>query len=143
MKTKILIGIVCFIIVVACGQRTLKKTENTNVMFEEFINKEKFNQDTLIFYTGVLNIKLKPILTEKINEVAKQFEKIANSENPTNKKYQDAIKEGLNSFSEIYFELDTEDREIVCRYFEELMDIVGVKSSNGKLNRFMYGFNPN
>ena len=42
----------------------------------------------------------------------------------------------------IYFELDTENRERVCSYFEELMDIVGLKSSNGQLNKFMYGFEP-
>ncbi|NOU62328.1 DUF4844 domain-containing protein, partial [Marinifilum caeruleilacunae] len=35
-----------------------------------------------------------------------------------------------------------EDRERICCYFEELMDIVGLESSDGQLNDFMYGFNP-
>ena len=143
MKTKTFLGIIFFVIFASCGQRTIKTTENMNEIFAEFINKEKFNQDTLFFYPGVSNIILKPVLTEKINKVAKQFEKVANSENPTNKKYQDVIKQGLNSFREIYLELDTEDRERVCHYFEELMDIVGLESSNGQLNKFMYGFDPN
>ena len=38
---------------------------------------------------------------------------------------------------------DTEDRERLCSYFEELMDIVGLESSGGHLNNFMYGFDPN
>lgn len=34
---------------------------------------------------------------------------------------------------------DTEDRERCCDYLVELMDIVGLESSDGLLNRFMYG----
>jgi hypothetical protein len=56
--------------------------------------------------------------------------------------YQNAIKIGLDRFSDLYLKLDTEDRERVCSYFEELMDIVGLESSGGHLNDFMYGFNP-
>jgi hypothetical protein len=54
----------------------------------------------------------------------------------------EAIKTGLSRFSDVYLDLDTEDRERVCVYFEELMDIVGLESSNGQLNMFMYGFDP-
>ena len=50
---------------------------------------------------------------------------------------------GLSRFADIYLELNTEDRERVCSYFEELMDIVGLESSNGQLNKFMYEFDPN
>jgi hypothetical protein len=56
--------------------------------------------------------------------------------------YQDKIKIGLKRFGDIYINLDTEDRERVCHYFEELMDIVGLESSDGHLNNFMYGFDP-
>ena len=58
-------------------------------------------------------------------------------------KNQEKIKIGLSRFAEVYMELDTEDRERVCTYFEELMDIVGLESSSGQLNKFMYGFDPN
>jgi hypothetical protein len=34
---------------------------------------------------------------------------------------------------------DTEDRERCCDYLVEIMDIVGMESSDGLLNRFMYG----
>lgn len=50
------------------------------------------------------------------------------------------IKVGLSRFSDIRMELDTEDRERLCGYFEELMDIVGLESSGGHLMMFMYGF---
>ena len=79
-------------------------------------------------------------MTVKINQAANDFEEVAVSKNPTNKNYLDKIKLGLDRFSDIYIDLDTEDRERVCSYFEELMDIVGLESSDGLLNDFMYGF---
>ncbi len=34
---------------------------------------------------------------------------------------------------------DTEDRERCCHYLVEVMDIIGLESSDGLLNRFLYG----
>ena len=110
---------------------------------EEFKKKEKFQSDKSIFYPGISNEKLKPIVTDKINLAANDFEKILKSGNATNDEFQNAIKTGLNRFSDIYLELDTENRERVCGYFQELMDIVGLESSEGQLNNFMYDFDPN
>lgn len=67
---------------------------------------------------------------------------IAKSKNPNNKEYLKKINIGLLRFSNANLYLDTEDRERVCLYFEELMDIVGLESSNGQLNKFLYGFDP-
>ncbi|MES2655704.1 MAG: DUF4844 domain-containing protein [Bacteroidota bacterium] len=139
--TNILLGLT-LVLFIACGQGQIKTPENAMAKFEEFYNKEKFLQDDKLFYTGIGDPKLKPILTEKINLSANDFKELADKGNATNKEYQDAIKKGLDRFSEIYIQLDTEDRERVCRYFEELMDIVGLESSDGHLNNFMYGFDP-
>lgn len=35
--------------------------------------------------------------------------------------------------------VDTEDREQLLRYLEEIMDILGIASSDGLLARWMYG----
>ena len=110
--------------------------------FQEFKNKEKFIQDDTIFYPGIGNATLQQLLTKKINLASDEFMKVAKSGTATEKEYQDIIKKGLNNFADIYVELDTEDRERVCAYFEELMDIVGLESSGGHLNNFMYGFDP-
>ena len=127
----------------ACGQNEsdIKKLENMKDNFAEFIAKKKFYEEN--FYPGIADEKLRPILTEKINQVAYDFQIVAESDNPTDKKYLEKIKIGLSRFSDIYLDLDTEDKERVCSYFEELMDIVGLESSNGQLNDFMYGFDPN
>jgi hypothetical protein len=140
--TKIVIGLTVLFFT-ACGQGQLKTPENAMPKFEAFKSKEKFLQDDKLFYPGIGDPKLKSILTEKINLVAEDFEKLAEKGSLTDKEYQNAIKNGLMRFSDIYLQLDTEDRERVCSYVEELMDIVGLESSDGHLNNFMYGFDPN
>ena len=111
-------------------------------MFEEFKKKKKFIKEEGSYYPGIAEEKLRPILTEKINLTAEDFQKVAEGKDPTQENYLKAIDQGLDRFREVYLELDTEDRERVCLYFEELMDIVGLESSGGRLNKFMYGFNP-
>ena len=129
----------------SCGQKETKMNtpENASEKFETFLNKEKFIDEPYPnFYPGLNDEVFKSVLTEKINQIASDFKNVALSENPTSEKYQESIKNGLSSFSSIYLDLDTEDRERVCSYIEELMDIVELESSNGQLNQFLYGFDP-
>ncbi len=138
MKYIITLFIVLFSM--ACTQVEMKTGKDVIVKIEEFRKKEKFVGGDFL-YTGIEDEALKAITTEKINQVSQDFEEVAKNENPTEDLYLKKIELGLERFSGIYLEFDTEDRERVCRYFEELMDIVGLESSNGQLNKFMYGFN--
>lgn len=106
---------------------------------EAFKQKEKFGEDMSIFYPGINDTSMLNELTEKINKAADDFELLASKKDATEKDYQDKIDTGLKRFSSNYMKLDTEDRELICTYFEELMDIVGLESSGGHLNDFMYG----
>ena len=125
------------------GQNSTEMTipKNSNEKFSEFIAKKKFIEEN--YYSGIGDEEMRPILTEKINKIAIDFQSVSESEKPTTERYQEKIVIGLSSFKNIYLELDTEDRERVCTYIEELMDIVELQSSNGQLNKFMYGFDPN
>ena len=125
----------------ACGQGKIKTPIDTMDKFEEFKAKEKFVEDSTIFYPGIADATMRPVLTAKINLAADDFKALAETGSATDKEYQDKIKIGLQRFADVYINLDTEDRERVCHYFEELMDIVGLESSNGQLNEFNYGFN--
>ncbi|WP_313376961.1 DUF4844 domain-containing protein [Chishuiella sp.] len=127
---------------ISCDQQQMKTPSNFEHMFENFISKEKFKKDNTIFYPGISDEKLKPIVTDLINQSAKDFQNIAKKGNATEQEYQNAIETGLKRFSKIYLELDTEDKERICSYYEELMDIVQLESSAGHLNNFIYGFNP-
>jgi len=126
----------------ACGQGKIKTSIDNLDKFEEFKAKEKFVEDTTIFYPGIANPALRPILTAKINLAADDFKVLALTGKATDKDYQEKIRIGLRRFYDVYLDLDTEDRERVCHYFEELMDIVGLEGSNGQLNEFNYGFDP-
>jgi hypothetical protein len=135
--------IILFLTISACGQNVteMKTPKNATEKFVEFTAKKKFVEEN--FYPGIADEKMRPVFTEKINQIATDFKTVAESEKPTDKKYQEKIGIGLSRFAKIYRELDTEDRERVCTYIEELMDIVELESSNGQLNKFMYGFDPN
>jgi hypothetical protein len=135
--------LVLFLTLSACGQNTteMKTPENANEKFAEFLAKKKFVEEN--FYPGIADEKMRPVFTEKINQIGTDFKTVAESKKPTDKKYQEKIGIGLSRFAKIYMELDTEDREKVCSYIEELMDIVELESSNGQLNMFMYSFDPN
>jgi Domain of unknown function (DUF4844) len=37
---------------------------------------------------------------------------------------------------------DTDERERACTYCERVMDLLGIESSDGVLNTWMYGFDP-
>jgi Domain of unknown function (DUF4844) len=128
------------IFIFGCGQLSMKTPKNAMEQFEKFKSKVKFEEDASLFYPGIGDPAMRLILTEKINATADDFSKIAAGDNPTDKKYQDKIRIGLTRFATIYIDLDTEDRERVCSYFEELMYIVELENSDGQLNKFMYGF---
>lgn len=145
MKKYIQIILILFTLT-SCSQNAIemKTSENANQKFKEFIAKKKFVEKPYPnLYPGIADEKMRPIFTEKINQVALDFKSVAESKKPTDKEYQEKIRIGLLRFKDIYLDLDTEDREQVCLYFEELMDIVGLESSNGQLNKFLYGFDPN
>jgi len=48
------------------------------------------------------------------------------------------FQEMLNGFEQG----DTEEREEICMYCDRVMDVLGIKSSDGLLNTWLYGFDP-
>ena len=45
--------------------------------FEAFIQKEKFVEDTSIFYPGISDLALRPGFSDKINKAAEDFRSVA------------------------------------------------------------------
>jgi len=71
--TKYIQIFIIFLTLSACGQNTteMKTPENANEKFTEFIAKIKFVEENL--YPGIADEKMRPIFTEKINQVASDF----------------------------------------------------------------------
>lgn len=127
--------------VASCASSNPNST-NPEEMFEAFRTKKKFVYEEGGFYPGLADESLRPDLTKFMNLAADDFEAVWKSGNASSVDYHQAMDKGLSRFKSLYNELDTEDRERVCTYFEELMDIVDLKSSAGSLNSFIYGFDP-
>lgn len=101
---------------------------------------EKYVEDTALFYPGIADASMRPVLSAKINLAIGDFLQIVRSGNATEQAYLDSIRKGLSRFNKI--DLDTEDRERTAGYFMQMMDIVGLESSDGLLNRFVYDWDP-
>lgn len=135
--------VVCFLVLIFVGEMANAQSKNTNELLEiqqslaEFIAKEKFSdKETTI---GLSDISMRPELIFKLNQAAKDFQRITRSNNASQADLLEVLGEGLDRFKDVYLKLDTEDRELIGNYFEELMDIVGLESSDGQLNNFVYG----
>ncbi|MCR9248912.1 MAG: DUF4844 domain-containing protein [bacterium] len=132
--------VILSITLIAYSQNKMETPSNAIDQLTEFKKKEKFVADNSIMYPGAADPEMKAKLTELMNLAADDFIEVARDSNPTEELYHKKMELGLSRFSNIYLETDTEDRERVCGYFEELMDIVLLESSGGQLNKFMYGF---
>lgn len=100
---------------------------------EQFVSKKKFVADKM--YSGVGDERKRLGFEQEINALARSLLPLAEAKDP-----KDQV---LGEFKRAYgaFELaDTEDRERALGYFEEIMDIFGITSSDGLLNRLLYGF---
>jgi hypothetical protein len=97
--------------------------------------EKKFMADESTFYPGLENESIRGRITDLINRGVDEFISVVKS-NGTEKDFQQAIGKGLSYFEILDYSLDTEDRERVCGYFEEMMDAVGLESSGGILNRW-------
>jgi hypothetical protein len=107
------------------------------MQIEDFIKTDKFLEDLSVFYPGLSHAELKEPLTKLINLSAEDFIEVLRN-NPTDDKFQDKIKIGLDRIESHNYPLDSEDKDRVCHYFEELMDLVGLDDSGGHLNKWRY-----
>lgn len=126
---------------IACGQSSMKVNNDSQNNLNTFIKKSKFDAEPATLFNGLSHASLKPQLTLLLNKAAKDFLYTATHQ-PTEQKFQQDIGKGLSRFTPFYLQLDSEDQDRICRYFEELMDCVGLQSSNGKLNEWRYGLDP-
>ena len=121
------------------AQKAMKTPKKAIRILEDFKEQFKFDEDLMLEYPGLSDETYRPELTKLINLSADDFIEIAKKEKPTNKEYQEKIREGLLRFTDIYSDLNKNDIGRICSYYQELMDIVNLRNSDGLLNKFRYG----
>ncbi|MFZ6843489.1 DUF4844 domain-containing protein [Undibacterium sp. RuTC16W] len=103
------------------------------------VKRDNFASDDFL-YTGVIDPIFRAKLNSQFNSVVANF--ISAVERQYSKKeYLALLVSEIEKFNRA--ELDTEDAEQVATNFEKIMDCIGLESSEGALNEWMYGFNPN
>lgn len=88
-------------------------------------------------YTGVLDEQQRQHAEAVLNGLISDIENGLLA-HPTRRFVLDKFASALDRFQLI----DTEDKEAACGYLEEIMDAVGLASSDGLLNGWLYGFDP-
>lgn len=116
--------------------------QNIIKSLEEFIKMPKFETNEMEFYDGLSNDELRSLLNNILNESANKFIGIVKMDGHGSD-YLQSMSGGLKKMDDVKLLLDTTDREMVCSYYENLMDIVNLESSEGLLNTWLYGFDPN
>ncbi|MDI9738780.1 MULTISPECIES: DUF4844 domain-containing protein [Acinetobacter calcoaceticus/baumannii complex] len=92
----------------------------------------------IILYTGVQNSALRMSLNQKVADTAQAFIALYQQKNePTKAELLQVLANGISQIDPD--KLDTEDREQVATTFECFLDIVGLESSEGILNKWVYG----
>ncbi len=90
-------------------------------------------------YTGVHDPILRAQLNAQVRSAIAAFISATN-QRATQQQYLTLLASEIAKVNRN--QLDTEDAEQVATTFEHIMDCVGLQSSNGILNTWMYGFDP-
>jgi hypothetical protein len=100
-----------------------------------FIEKKKFIAEGL--YPGATNERDRVRYEEQVNELARSLARLARGDQTK------AVVLGMFRPTMAEFDdADSEEQDRFLGYLEELMDIFGIESSDGLLNKWRYGFDP-
>jgi hypothetical protein len=114
------------------------KREKTEILKDLNMLKKTSKFDT------ISNKTLRSALSKKFLSVIDDFIiAIENHSDIKDVEYQNMIRKNLSFFEEEKSVLDTEEREQLCQYFEDIMDIIDLESSGGALNEWLYGLGIN
>lgn len=96
--------------------------------------EKKFLRDSVTFYPGAGSESEREKLEILINSLIERL--IQKLEYVDKKGILNEFKISLDTANDF----DTENREQICAYLQKIMDIFGIESSDGLLNKWMYGF---
>ena len=135
--------IILALLLISCTEHSngepMKVKDNAIEELSHLSGKDNFAEEKGGMYTGVQDPIQRAMLNTLFNSVIKKFIRAIN-DGATKKQYVFLLKTSIHSFNRSL--LDTEDAEHVASNFEKIMDCIGIESSDGVLNNWMYGFEP-
>ncbi|MFT6138016.1 MAG: hypothetical protein ACJAUJ_001107 [Salibacteraceae bacterium] len=140
---KIILAIIGIILLISCvdtqdsenhmdnNQFTPRQTAIAQLDSLKVVSKFEAND----LYTGLQPSENIPAANRALNNSIDRLLKILKKD-PTLENILNEYKNGLTTFDELA--TDTEDREKVCYYYDEIREIIGFDSTNEILNDWLY-----
>lgn len=104
---------------------------------EKLLVEKKFTADEKLFYPGAPSEEVRATCEQAMNIVIKALLDITEAGVPENEFWS-----LLEKAAKVYKQFDSEEMDRSLSYMEEIMDIYGIESSDGRLNTWRYGFDP-
>jgi hypothetical protein len=101
-------------------------------------DESKFHEDLALVYPGAFDEATRVSLQTRLNALLDRL--IAGLPSSPSKEY---VLREFQATLPLYEAEDSEDRDRFLTYLEQIMTIVGIESSDGLLNKWRYGFDPN
>jgi len=137
MKATLLLSLV---LLAGCGSdhpdSRMPEDATTIQALRKLAGKDNFAEDPGTLYTGVQDPIVRAELDAKFDHAVELLVSAARGGASTSE-YLEIIETQINGFDRDA--LDTEDAEHVASNFEQAMDLLGIESSDGVLNKWMYG----
>ena len=137
------LAISTFLVLSGCGalieESSMKVKNDATYQLKTLAGKDNFASNGAL-YTGVHNPALRANLNARFDLAIAHFTDAVDRK-ATKNEYLALLASEIKKFERV--ELETEDAEQVGTNFEHIMDCIGLDSSEGILNNWMYGFDLN
>ncbi len=130
----LLISTVCF----AEGDMYVINSPKKISALNELLATDKFKEDNLVAYPGAPSEEIRLLCQKVMDTIITALMRMP--EKGLNKvEFWGLLEQG----AKFYQRLDSEEMDRGLTYIEDVMDIYAIQSSEGRLNTWRYGFNPN
>jgi hypothetical protein len=132
---------VLFLVACATGEPVSSRLSvNTETIskLQALRDESKFHEDMALAYPGAFDEATRVSLQARLNALLDRL--IAGLPSSPTEEY---VLREFQSALPLFEPENSEDRDRFLAYLEEVMTIVGIESSDGLLNRWRYGFDPN
>lgn len=117
--------------------QTLSISEATMQRLRHLRAEPKFHSDMPTLYPGALNEEIRARCEHQLNALIDRL----TDGLPARATKQYVLEEFRTTLAAFQSE-DSEERDRLLHYMEQIMDITGIVSSDGLLNEWRYGFDP-